>query len=476
MEAVLKNLNKNHINQLSRLLKCTPPDIRFADFGNGYLVSNDFCDFAYLNEHDFINAVSGDLAVLPFPKRTIEEKVEIYRQLNANNCHATTLHIFVVGLACPLSCTYCQVDAGMTRASSVMNEETATKAVLFALQSPGAFLQIEFQGGEPLSNFSIVKYIIKLFLEKAGEYGKQVSFSLVTSLFGMTIEKLIFLDEHGVSLAVSLDGPEFIHNGNRPAASGNNFKNLNFWVNEIQKTSLSNETGFLLTATRSSLENYEEIINTYIQYGADFIVFRPLAFLGRARQNWDQIGYTPSEFGVAYSRVLNMLINKSIFEGINLIEKQAAMFSRKIFSKGQTNHTEYRSPCGAGIGQIVYDWDGNIYPCDEARMIAVTGNQIFKLGNVATHSYYDCLSSSIIESMCIASCMQSNDPCSTCVFLPLCGLCPVYNYSTYNSLTVDNARKDYLCNIKKEIFNAYFSVLFSNDRKKIHCLREWGYV
>ena len=35
---------------------------------------------------------------------------------------------------------------------------------------------------------------------------------------------------------------------------------------------------------------------------------------------------------------------------------------------------ELRSPCGAGTGQIAYYYDGNIYTCDEGRMLAEMGN------------------------------------------------------------------------------------------------------
>jgi hypothetical protein len=29
---------------------------------------------------------------------------------------------------------------------------------------------------------------------------------------------------------------------------------------------------------------------------------------------------------------------------------------------------ELRSPCGAGIGQLLYNYDGKVYTCDEGRI------------------------------------------------------------------------------------------------------------
>ena len=468
MEAVLK---KNE-SILKRLLKSSQiEDIRFDEFDDGYIVSNNYCDYHFLTKEEFENLKFNNYS--PFPVRSQDEKVKLYRQLHSNNCFSTVLHIFIVGLDCPLHCIYCQADAGINRRFSIMNEETASNAINLALQTPSDFIQVEFQGGEPLSNFSIVEYIVNEFNKRIRKSNKNVEFSLVTSLFGMTEKKLSFIKEQNISIAISFDGTEYVHNKNRPADKGNNYKNLIFWLDKIKNAGIPWKTSFILTATKDSLRNYEKIIENYISIGAERILFRPLGFFGRAKENWDNIGYSPSEFGYIYEQVLNLILDKSIKENIKLIEYHAAMFAKKILLKYQINHTEFRSPCGAGIGQIVYDWNGNIYPCDEARMVAVQGDEIFKLGNVTTSTYLECLSNEIIESLCVSSTMESMHPCCDCVYMPLCGICPVYNYSTYKSLQNLNERNDYLCNIKKEMFRAFFSIFFKNDLKSKH-LHDWA--
>ena len=49
-----------------------------------------------------------------------------------------------------------------------MTCETAKKAVDIALQSPSNYLSFEFQGGEPLTNFETIKYIIEYSKENKG--------------------------------------------------------------------------------------------------------------------------------------------------------------------------------------------------------------------------------------------------------------------------------------------------------------------
>lgn len=48
---------------------------------------------------------------------------------------------------------------------------------------------------------------------------------------------------------------------------------------------------------------------------------------------------------------------------------------------------ELRSPCGAALGQLAFTASGNVYTCDEGRMMAEMGDDAFKLGNVFENGY-----------------------------------------------------------------------------------------
>jgi len=74
-------------------------------------------------------------------------------------CGFTKLHIFVLTLRCNCSCTYCQAsrqdeDVGQ---HYDMNIETARRSVEIMMQSPAPEITVEFQGGEPLLNFSALR-------------------------------------------------------------------------------------------------------------------------------------------------------------------------------------------------------------------------------------------------------------------------------------------------------------------------------
>src|SRR5690606_24724816 len=71
------------------------------------------------------------------------------------------LHIMVVTLRCNETCVYCHASrANMDQVQTDMSRDTAEKSVNLALQSTAPRITIEFQGGEPLANFPVVKHII----------------------------------------------------------------------------------------------------------------------------------------------------------------------------------------------------------------------------------------------------------------------------------------------------------------------------
>lgn len=71
-------------------------------------------------------------------------------------------------------------------------------------------------------------------------------------------------------------------------------------------------------------------------------------------------------------------INK---KGRFIKEDHASILLRRV--RGDfMNYMELRSPCGAGVGQLAYYADGDIFTCDEGRMLHEMGQSTFRLGNV----------------------------------------------------------------------------------------------
>lgn len=95
--------------------------------------------------------------------------------------------------------------------------------------------------------------------------------------------------------------------------------------------------------------------------------------------NGNQIGYDAEQFKDFYQQCMLKILayNKN---GYFLVEGHARIFLKKILLQCAENYMELRSPCGAGLGQMAYYPNGDIYTCDEARMLAEMGNHAFKMG------------------------------------------------------------------------------------------------
>src|SRR4029079_4667514 len=77
------------------------------------------------------------------------------------------LHLFVVTLRCDHSCPYCQVSrVTEDKTRFDMSRETAARAIDLMFQSPSRALKVEFQGGEALLNFDLVRWCVEQIAER----------------------------------------------------------------------------------------------------------------------------------------------------------------------------------------------------------------------------------------------------------------------------------------------------------------------
>jgi uncharacterized protein len=193
------------------------------------------------------------------------------------------LHIFVVTLRCEHSCPYCQVSRQSTdRSRFDMSEDTARRALDIAFESQASRIKIEFQGGEPLLNFELVKTIVSAAKVKSEILGKQVDFVIASNLALLDNQVLEFCKSNEILLSTSLDGPSDLHNKNRPRPGNNSYELAVAGIRRAQAVLGPDRVGALMTTTESSLGRVDEVIDEYLQLGLDGIFLRPLSPFGFA--------------------------------------------------------------------------------------------------------------------------------------------------------------------------------------------------
>jgi radical SAM protein with 4Fe4S-binding SPASM domain len=117
-----------------------------------------------------------------------------------------------------------------------------------------------------------------------------------------------------------------------------------------------------------------------------------------------------------------------------MVEIYAQILLTKILTPYATGYVDLRSPAGAGIGVAVYNYDGDVYPTDESRMLAQMNDTSLRLGNVHTNTYEEMFGGELLRSIVSASCVESLPGCSDCAFNTYCGADPVENYATQGDL------------------------------------------
>ena len=455
----------------------------FKQFGDKVLLTNDFGKYVFVENDEFKRIISKQVENgTELAKKLIDNKIiydESDLEYSSENKHqlrdikghmntATSLHIFVVTTVCNMNCVYCQANNGLESSHLVMNNEMAEKAVDIALQSPDPSLSFEFQGGEPLINFDTIRHIVEYTEANKGYHS--ISYNIVTNLTLLTDEILDYLICHHFGISTSIDGNELVHNQNRVFCDGTGtFQKVISSVEMIKKAGA--HVGAIETTTRFSLEYPKEIVRTYAEMGFDSIFIRPLTPLGKAAKNWNAIGYTSDEFVEFYRKALDELIsiNKS---GYFIKEDHASILLRRI--RGDfINYMELRSPCGAGVGQLAYYADGDIFTCDEGRMLHEMGQSTFRLGNVYESTFSDLIDNSVCKTVCASSILETIPACCDCVYQPYCGTCPVVNYALGGDV-IEKQPRGYRCRVYSGILDYLFTKFYENDEETMRIIDSWS--
>ncbi len=445
---------------------------------DGYLVTNDWGGWALLDKADFTAFSSGSMATdnprtaelaesgfLLQPER-YSEYSERFGRLHASVFKGTSLHIMVLTLRCNQKCVYCHASAkGAGEKKYDMDEATARRTLDFIFSAPGRDLIIEFQGGEPFLNWPVLKFSVQYARKLAAKGKKNVEFKLVSNLSALDAEKLRFVFENKIGLATSLDGPAPLNDSQRVYAGSSSHAQTAKWIKKfnaerpayLKKGYLYRITA-LTTVTRQALGGARALADEYLKLGLREIYARPLNPFGFTGANWRRIGYSAREYLAFYRELLERLITLNT-EGVEIREKTAQTLLTKILGGTDPAHMDCRMVCGAAIGQLAYNYNGDIYTCDEGRMLSVMGDESFRLGNTADTSYEQVLENPVTKTLCVASCLESLPGCSDCAFKPFCGVCPINSY--FSGSLFPQKANDQRCQINKGILRLLFEKLLN---------------
>ena len=196
---------------------------RFDHFNEKeYLLTNDVGEYIFLNNDDFEKFINYELDPktdlfydLASKQIATTDNVEDVVKMLATKFRTkksilrdfTSLHMVVPTLRCNSSCIYCQVKRHESSDHSAdMTKKTAKNIVKCIFEGPSPYIKIEFQGGDPSTDFDMVKYIIEEAEWQNLFKKRELGFVICTNLTLLTPEMVKYLKKHKCDISTSLLG------------------------------------------------------------------------------------------------------------------------------------------------------------------------------------------------------------------------------------------------------------------------------
>lgn len=468
---------------------------RFKKFDHkDYIITNDYGSFVFLNNKEFWDFISWkinswdkyeELLDKWFIKNESYKNDQIIKYANKNHFVKfwPSLHIVVTTLRCNHKCIYCHASAWNEKTEWLdMSIDTAQKVLDTIFFTSSNNITIEFQWWEPLLNWEVLKFFVEQWKIKASHLAKNINFALVSNLSAMDEEKLDYLLSNWVHISTSLDWDEKLHNENRVFLWGNSFELVTYWIKRFNEEYVNRwiknivweyqKVWALLTVTKNSLNKYKEIIDTYVWLWLDWVFLRMLNPYWFASKEIQKLSYTHEEFGEFYKKSMDYIIDLNK-KWINFREQLSSIYLAKIFNPKDPNYLDERSPCGACIWQLAYNYNGKIYSCDEWRMLWrmwIEDFMAWEIGENPQETYKSIISSELTNIMVQSSTIDWLPWYNDDVYKPYIWICPIYNYKTTGTIYA-NYSLDWRRRLENLILDYIFDKIRIPESKKI--LEQW---
>ncbi|WP_238912021.1 His-Xaa-Ser system radical SAM maturase HxsB [Achromobacter xylosoxidans] len=382
-----------------------------------------------------------------------------------------SLHIIVPTLQCAHSCQYCQVSRSLADTGHTISHKDLLAACDSIFESKAPTLTIEFQGGDPLLRFDLVREAVIRIQQRNRTERRQLRFVIASTLHQLTPDMCDFLAQHSVFLSTSIDGPAELHNRNRPIPGRNSYERTVAGI-ELARNRLGKDAvAALMTTTKASLAHPEAIVDEYVKLGFQEIFVRPLSSYGFAKRNQLLLGYKPAQFYDFYRRALDRVLHWNK-QGIALREVYASIILNKILSPFDSGYVDLQSPTGAGQSVLVYNYDGFVYPSDEARMLAESGDSSLRLGPIG--NTLASLQHSDVQRMLIASSqVELMSDCRNCTYQTFCAPNPVDAQAQFGKMEVSPHLTEH-CQRHKWLFDYFFSAVREADTDRLDLFHSWA--
>ncbi len=268
--------------------------------------------------------------------------------------------------ACNLGCPYCYMGQKFGRR---MPKELGEKSLAWAFEqlSPGDEIQVGYFGGEPFMAWDLLQHFHLRAEELAARKRVKLTGTATTNATLLTDERMRWLAEHNVVIAVSLDGVREAHDATRPYAGGRSshadvLRGLQIALRHAPLTEVicvvdPSNVRYMAQSARFILEQGVRVLSLSMNYAAD----------------WDE-----DSMGV-FERELEKVGDEFLRRFRGGEDVYIANLDAKIIGRLK-NGLKDCDRCSFGVGEVAVAPSGNLYPCE--RLVGEDNDPAMHIGHI----------------------------------------------------------------------------------------------
>ncbi len=262
---------------------------------------------------------------------------------------------------CNLNCRYCYGGGGTyVGEKSYMNKEIGETSIdrLLGWSEDCERIYLNFFGGEPLLNFSLIQHLVNYGNKKAELEGKRIKYSITSNCTLLTEKIIKFLNDHNINVLASMDGPKPIQNTNRPFKNGGG--SYDTIASNVQKLFSTRKTVTARATLTRDCISLNTIINGLRSVGFKYIHIEPVT-----ADNTCSFALSEEDFETLKKEYENVgkIFMDSVLRGDPIGFSNILRMIHRIY-----NSVIRHYPCGAGkttfckiMNGLVIPSSGNLY-------------------------------------------------------------------------------------------------------------------
>lgn len=420
-------------------------------YASGHLDSG---DRRFLLDAGLLISDLDDLAAVSWA-RQVAERIARPRTVN--------YLILVPTLRCDLDCTYCQVSRVPIHREGHDWSEATLAALLRRIDLlPTTHLKVEFQGGEPLLRTDLLQAVIDFCSARF----ESTQFVICTNLSSIPPSAEALIERDDVYISTSLDGPATVHEANRtltPLRTRRFLANLDGLLTRFGPAKIS----ALPTVNYLDPPDPGALLEAFACRGLTSIFLRPISFHGFARKTHGYVQSTFDAWNNYYGQFIDALLLKNSDRELPMEEYYLTLALHRLLAPHHDGHLDLRNPAYMGHDCLVVDYDGTIYPTDEARMLARAGQIDLSIGHIERG-----VDQSLLLDLNHNAANNFDADCLHCVYQPACGADPIDDIARHGRVDLPRP-STFFCQRQLNVFDTAIRLLESDDATVQRSLQSW---